>query len=376
MSHELRTPLNGILGMAQMLVQRDLTSLQHGHARTILDSGKVLKALLDDVLDLSKIDAGRMELSPRDHDVRLLLERIRRIWEPQARQKALAFRVRVAEGVPAGLHLDQVRLEQCISNLVSNAVKFTERGEVRLEVSSKDIPGGFILSVAVSDTGAGMGAETAERLFNPFVQADNSISRRFRGSGLGLVITRKLAALMGGGVTIQSKKGEGSTVTLTLTARSAPTARLCRIAAAGRSDPPEAPREASGARRILLVDDHPINRRVGRLFLEPAGYQVWEAENGFEALQKLDEGHFDLMLLDIHMPVLDGLETLKRIRSADKPWRDLPIIALTADAMPGDRERYLAEGMNGYVAKPIEQRDLLAEIARLTRAEHPASPAV
>ncbi len=369
MSYEIRTPLNGILGMAQVLAQRALTPPQQEQAKAILDSGKALKMLLDDVLDLSKMEAGRMELAPTDHQLRLVLEHIRQVWEPQARRKGIAIRVHIDEQVPDILHFDPTRVEQCVSNLVSNAVKFTEGGEVRIDVSSSETPDGIAITIAVSDTGIGMTPDMAGRLFTPFTQGDNSISRRFSGTGLGLVITRKLAELMRGDVTARSEEGKGSTFTLTLMAEPARMPPPLRKAhrAVGRTVPFEIPR----GKRILLVDDHPVNRRVGRLFLEPAGYQVVEAENGKEALGKLEESEFDLILLDIHMPVLDGLQTLRCIRSTDKSWQNLPIIALTADAMSGDRERYLAAGMNGYVAKPIEQRDLLAEIARLLGSRLP-----
>jgi len=370
MSHEIRTPLNGILGMAQVLAQRALTPSQQEHAQAILDSGKALKMLLDDVLDLSKMEAGRMELAPTDHELRLVLEHIRHAWEPQARAKNIALRLHIDEQVPNVLHFDPTRFEQCVGNLVSNAVKFTEAGEVRIDVSSSETAGGIVITTAISDTGIGMSPDMARRLFTPFTQGDNSITRRFGGTGLGLVITRKLAELMRGDVGVESEAGKGSTFTLTLLAEPARTARRARRGSrsVGGAIRLEVPR----GKRVLLVDDHPINRRVGRLFLEPAGYQVTEAENGLEALGKLEISEFDLILLDIHMPVLDGLETLKRIRrSTGKSWSQLPIIALTADAMGGDRERYLAAGMNGYVAKPIEQRDLLAEIARLLGSRPP-----
>ena len=361
MSHEIRTPLNGILGMAQVLTLRSLGTEQRLQAKTILESGKALKTLLDDVLDLSKIEAGRMELALADHQLPLMLNRVRQIWEPQARSKNIAIRLKIDAQVPDFVRFDPTRLEQCVSNLVSNAVKFTERGEVGIELSTRAARGRIEVTIAVSDTGIGITPDMAERLFTPFTQGDNSISRRFGGTGLGLIITRKLAQLMHGDVTSRSEVGKGSTFTLTIMAEPSTAKARGAQPSAGAS----APREVARGKRILLVDDHPINRRVGRLFLEPEGYLVAEAENGVEALRRLDEGEFDLILLDIHMPVLDGLQTLKRVRGADKAWRTLPIIALTADAMNGDRERYIAEGMNGYVAKPIEQRDLLAEIARL-----------
>ncbi len=215
-------------------------------------------------------------------------------------------------------------------------------------------------------------------LFTPFTQGDNSISRRFGGTGLGLAITRKLAQLMGGEVMVSSEPGKGSTFTLTVLAEAADAALMDSIAAAMVPlEPAAAAADGYRTKRVLLVDDHPLNRRVGQLFLNPAGYHVTEAENGKVALDHLAEQMFDIVLLDMHMPVLDGIETLRRIRASAEPWKDVPVIALTADAMSGDRERYLAEGMNGYVAKPIDQRDLLAEIVRLIgRAKPPVTPEV
>jgi CheY-like chemotaxis protein len=210
------------------------------------------------------------------------------------------------------------------------------------------------------------------RLFVPFTQCDASTARRYGGTGLGLVITHRLAQLMGGDVTVSSRTGSGSVFTLAVECgRSASGAPACKYGAIEGADG-AAVGAAPRRRRILFVDDHPLNRQVGRLFLEPEGYEVCEAENGLLALQKLDEGDFDLVLLDLHMPVLDGLQTLRRIRGSAKSWRTLPVVALATDALAGDRDRCLAAGMDGYVTKPLEQRDLLGEIAHLLAAAPPA----
>jgi signal transduction histidine kinase/DNA-binding response OmpR family regulator len=361
MSHEIRTPLNGILGMAQSLVRDARDADLRDQVEIILESGNTLKSLLDDVLDLSKIETGHMDIAPVETDLMQVLRRQHSLWMPRTDEKDIALVLDVAEDVPAHVRIDPIRLGQCLSNLVSNAIKFTERGEVRISVSTRTVNGGAGIAFAISDTGIGMDAATIGRLFTPFAQADSSISRRFGGTGLGLVITRRLAQLMGGDVTVESRQGRGTTFTLTIAAEAAdcqpPASPLIERYWCG-----EAP---DGECRILVVDDHAINRRVARMLLAPEGYRVTEAENGQQALEALERGTFDVMLLDIHMPVLDGVETLKRLRASGRPWAGMPVIAVTADAMSGDRERYLAEGMNGYIAKPIERPALLAEVARL-----------
>ena len=362
MSHEVRTPLNGILGMAQILAQGRMTSAQLEQVEQILASGKELKAILDDVLDLSQIEAGSMELVFADKNLHDLLRLQERLWLPHAEQKGIGLRLDIDDAVPDWLRFDPVHLSQCISNLLSNAVKFTERGKIAVSVSAMPNSKGTAIALRISDTGIGMSADMVAKLFQPFIQAEDSISRRVGGTGLGLVITRKLARLMGGDVTATSMEGKGSTFKLTFIAEPAQTESGPSAAASG----PKAPKRR--AKHVLLVDDNALNRRVAKLFLKPGGYCITEAENGLEALKRLAEDSFDIVLLDIHMPVLDGLATLKRMRASSEPWNAIPVIALTADAMSGDRERYLAEGMDGYISKPIDQRELLAEIARLLRA--------
>jgi signal transduction histidine kinase/ActR/RegA family two-component response regulator len=361
MSHEIRTPLNGILGMAQTL--RNSQNLSREDAEmvgVILTSGETLTTLLNDVLDLSKIEAGKLEIHPVDVDVLALVRQSARLFEPLAADKGLAFTVNSLAPLPP-LRLDPVRFQQCLSNLVSNAVKFTSVGEVSITLGVEEHAAGrHRLSVSVCDSGIGMTDETAARLFENFVQADGSTTRLFGGSGLGLAITRRLARMMGGDVTVASQLGRGSTFTLQIEAE-AGNALMSPASQAQHPSPAPGPRPG---RRVLVVDDNATNRQVVKLFLAPLGLTLEEAANGVEALAALERGPFDLVLLDVHMPVMDGRECIARIRSSDRPWRSVPVIALTAEAMAGDRERLIALGMSDYASKPIERTTLIGMVIR------------
>ncbi|MEO0399249.1 MAG: ATP-binding protein [Pseudomonadota bacterium] len=365
MSHEIRTPLNGVFGMAQALEASALTPEQQEYVGILIDSGKTLLTLLNDILDLSKIEAGKIELSPVDVDLRHRLRRICAVHETIAREKGLDFHLDVSPAIPAQVLVDPIRIRQCIDNLISNAIKFTAEG--RIAVTLKADPcddGSYRLHFSVSDTGVGVSEEKQAQIFRSFEQADASTSRVYGGTGLGLAISKRLAALMGGDLTIDSVVGEGSTFNLTVRAEPVAadisTAEANAAAAAKRTDtlPP--------GLHILVADDNEVNRRVVDLFLKKLGVRMTHAIDGEEVLARLgDSGPFDLILLDIHMPKMDGVTAFKKIRASDAPWRDIPVLALTADAMSNDRDKYLAMGMQDYLAKPVNQRDLVASVARL-----------
>ncbi|RYG33567.1 MAG: response regulator [Burkholderiales bacterium] len=338
MSHEIRTPLNGILGMAQALALEDLPADQREKIDLIVSSGETLTVLLNDVLDLSKIEAGRLDISPVDMDLRTTIERARKLFEAIANDKDVAIRVTIPVAAQTYLNYDAVRVHQCLSNLISNAVKFTPSGEVEIicAISEPDERGVSRVELQVRDTGIGMTPDTVANLFTPFTQADGSITRNFGGTGLGLAITRRLARLMHGDVTVASSPGCGSTFFMHFEAGMAaalPTSTSAKAPSLTAADP-----SRTEPLRILLVDDNAVNRQVVRLFLASLQTVVTEAENGAEALKRLNEHAFDIVLLDIHMPIMDGCEAIKRIRAC----------------------------MTDYLAKPIDRRLLLNRIAEAT----------
>ncbi len=375
MSHEIRTPLNGVLGMAQVLASTNLNDRQRDYIGTIIESGKTLMALLNDVLDLSKIEAGKFDIVCADTNLSHVMRRQLALWKPRAEEKGLELTLAFDADLPAWASIDAVRVQQCVSNLLSNAIKFTASGRVEAIVNAKALPhGAHMIEVIVRDTGAGMDADTLGRLFKPFAQADETIQRSHGGSGLGLSITRRLAELMGGTASATSEPGRGSSFRFSFRANPAKPRQVSPSAtSSSQLDIRDMLKQSN--LRVLLVDDHPINRQVAALFLRPFNMRIVEAVNGAEALAALEREAFDVVLLDMHMPVMDGPTAIAKIRASSQPWASTPVIALTADAMSGDRERYLALGMDGYLSKPLAERDLLSEIARV-RIRLPETDAV
>jgi PAS domain S-box-containing protein len=367
MSHEIRTPLNGILGMAQVLASSDLDDVRTDQVNIILESGNALLSILNDILDLSKIEAGRMEVTVIEADLRHKLDRLCKLYEPTADDKGLKLQLFVDPSVPAALAIDPVRVRQCVGNLVSNAIKFTDSGEVLVVATGQPLKDKRVrITIHVSDTGCGIPTDKIGRIFESFAQADGTTTRKYGGTGLGLPITRQLAKLMGGDVCVVSEPGKGSIFTFTFeseiagsVSRDALLRKLEPVAGGKKSALREV---ASNVRRILVVDDNAINRRVARTFLEQSGYEIEEAHDGNHALEKLDGSVFDLALMDIHMPELDGQRAFEQLRAGKSPNKDIPVIALTADSMRGDREKYLARGFSGYVSKPVDQRSILSVV--------------
>jgi signal transduction histidine kinase/ActR/RegA family two-component response regulator len=361
MSHEIRTPLNGVLGMAQSLQADALTPDQLDKIDMIMESGRALTHMLNDVLDLSKIEAGKLEIVQEQGDFASVVERTWQLFKPQAESKGLRFLLKIQPDFPDNLVFDPTRVRQCVSNLLSNAIKFTSSGRILVALRHKPLGSGrHILSLQISDTGIGMTEETISRLFMPFTQADNSGTRAYGGTGLGLAISRRLARMMGGDIKVRSVPDEGSTFALLL-----PVIEAQQTIQSARPVPTTAPQSKTAGLaglRILLTDDNALNRRVVSLFLIPHGCQIIEAANGQEALDTLATHEVDLVLLDVHMPVMDGVEAIQQIRASPHAWRTLPVIALTADAMAGDREKYLGLGMDEYVTKPVDRHRLVSTI--------------
>jgi signal transduction histidine kinase/ActR/RegA family two-component response regulator len=351
MSHEIRTPMNGVLGMAQLLQRSDLAPAQRQQVDTLIRSGELLMVILGDILDLSKIDAGQMEIAKGPTDLRALLSEMEAFWAPTAAERGLALNIEVAMEVPPHVALDARRVRQVLFNLAGNALKFTREGGVSITL---DLEPGDRLVFAVSDTGVGVAAEDMPHLFQMFSQADASDIRRFAGAGLGLAICRQLSALMGGEVTVESTLGRGSTfrLALPLEITGAPQAAELAAQAIGQDEAP--------ALSILAADDNPTNLLVLEQLLGALGFAVRKAGGGREALEALTSQSFDLVLMDIQMPEMTGIDVLRALRAQPGPNRETPLIAVTADAMTLGAERYAELGFAGYVTKPVQVQSLVS----------------
>ena len=368
MSHEIRTPLNGVIGMAQAMARDALPGVQRERLAVIHSGGETLLCLLNDLLDLSRIEAGRLELEDGVVDIAEIAASAQKAFTSLAADKDIHLEFDVAPEAQGSWRGDPTRVRQVLYNLVSNAVKFTARGSVRIAVGHD----GEVMRMAVSDTGPGVPAERLEALFEKFVQADASTTRQFGGSGLGLAICRELAALMGGEVTAVSLEGLGSTFTLTL-----PMARADETAALAAQNRGAELADRPGL-RVLAAEDNPMNQQVLATLLGQLGVELVLVGDGAQAVEASARGDFDLILMDVQMPVMDGPTAARAIRARElELGRRTPILALTANAMAHHAAEYAAAGMDGMVAKPIQLGHMLAEMDRvLGEHELPAALAV
>jgi CheY-like chemotaxis protein len=359
--------MNGVLGMIEVLERQGLSATQQKTVSTIRDSGKALLTIIDDILDFSKIEAGRLELEAIPFSLSTLVTTTLEAFRPQVVAKGLSLGAEIEAGSQDALIGDPTRVRQILSNLLSNAIKFTEHGGVQVQVSTAALgEGNTRATVAVADTGIGLSAKQLARLFEPFVQADNSITREFGGTGLGLSIVRRLAQIMNGDVAVESTHGGGSVFTTTLILRAAPADSPLKSLPKPLAGAPVRVGARSQGPRILIVDDHPVNREVLVMQLNLLGIDADSAASGADALAAWARTRYAAVLLDIHMPRMDGHELTRRLRAteAERDGIRTPIIAVTADAMKGEEERCLAIGMDAYLLKPVNIERLRATLER------------